>query len=251
LIHMSIQSRISITLSPRMRKALELAAGFDGSTTASYATQLLSSAIKRELKDNQILNEKMTQLDKQALKEESWDNIVSPMTIPSPDESAFLKGWFLSGDTPDEYNVGEDKKVVYKNVSSGFIRSKRNHAKGFGTLMQQVDITRHTGKKLRLSAAVKTEDVKNWAGLWVRIDDADRQILWFDNMQDRPIKGTINWKKFKTSFTVPKESTTLSFGVLLVGAGSVWINNVSFDQLSGQKEKPIQDLLVSLGFSVD
>ncbi|HTB49320.1 MAG TPA: hypothetical protein VK712_04535 [Verrucomicrobiae bacterium] len=248
---MSIQSRISVTLSLRMRKALELAAGFDGSTTASYATQLLASAIKEELKNNPILNEKMTQLDKQALKEESWDSIVSPMTIPNPNETALLKGWFLSGDTPDEYNVGEDKRVLYKNNGSGFIRSKRNHVKGFGTLMQQVDIANHIGKKLRFTAIVKTEDVKNWAGLWVRIDDVERQVLWFDNMQDKSIKGTVDWKRFGISFNVPKEGATLSFGVLLVGAGSVWINDVSINQLSGQKEKPLQDLPVSLGFSID
>lgn len=231
-----------------MRKALELAAGLDGSTTASYATQLLSSSIKKELKDSPILSEKMIQLDKQALKKESWDNIVSPMTIPVDEKQTTQQGWFLSGDNPDGYIYGKDKTVTYKDVSSGFIRSRRDRVSGFGTLMQQTDITDYVGKKLKLSAAIKTDKIKDWAGLWVRIDGEDTYDLWFDNMQDRPIKGTNNWKKFEISFDVPKEGTTLNFGVLLVGAGSIWINDVSIDELSGKKKEPVQDLSVSLDF---
>ncbi|HVX58439.1 MAG TPA: hypothetical protein VG964_01750 [Candidatus Saccharimonadales bacterium] len=245
---MSIQNRISVTLSPRTRKALELAAGLDGSTTASFATQLLSSAIKKELKDNPILSEKMTQLDKQALKKESWDNVISPMTIPIEETQAAQQGWFLSGDNPDGYSYGSDKKVTHKGVSSGFIRSKRDRMNGFGTIMQQTDIADYAGKKLKISAVIKTDKVKDWAGLWVRIDGESEQNLWFDNMQNRPIKGTMDWKRFETSFDVPKEGTMLNFGVLLVGAGAVWINDVSIDELTGKKKEPVRGLSVSLDF---
>jgi hypothetical protein len=231
-----------------MRKALELAAGLDGSTTATYATQLLSAAVKKEIKDNPILNEKMTQLDKQALKKESWDNVVSPMTIPVEENQTAQQGWFLSGDNPDGYIVDNDKTVTYKSASSGFIRSKRDRVSGFGTLMQQTDITNYIGKKLKLSAVIKTDNVKDWAGLWVRIDGENAHNLWFDNMQDRPIKGTMSWKRFEINFDVPKEGATLNFGILLVGAGSVWINDVSIEKLSGKKREPIQDLSVSLDF---
>jgi len=66
-VTMAIQNRISVTLSPRMKKALELAAGLDGSTTATYASQLLSSAIKAELKDSPVLYDKWLQLEKEAM----------------------------------------------------------------------------------------------------------------------------------------------------------------------------------------
>lgn len=246
---MSIQNRVSITLSPRMRKALELAAGLDGSTTATYAAQLLSATISKEIKDSTILNDKMAQLDKQALEKESWDDIVSPMTVPGEEMQAEqLQGWFLSGDNPDGYLVGNDKSVVYKTVSSGFIRSKRDYISGFGTLMQQTDITNYIGKKLRLAAVIKTDHVKDWAGLWARIDGKDKKMLWFDNMQDRPIKGTADWTKYEIAFDIPKESATLNFGILLVGAGKVWINGVSLVELSGNKKTPVKDLSVALDF---
>jgi hypothetical protein len=248
---MSIQNRISLTLSPRMRKALDLVAGLDGSTTATYATQLLSSAIKSEINANSVLYEKWLQLEKQAMEHETWDDVVSPMIIPSEERLAAQvshKGWFLSGDNPDGYVIGKDTALTYKKTSSGFICSKRDAVSGFGTIMQQTDITNYVGKKLRLSAAIKTEGVKNWAGLWVRLDDKNSQCLWFDNMQNRPIKGTADWKKFKIEYEVPKESATLNFGVLLVGSGSVWINDVSLVEVNGNKTNSLEDLSVTLDF---
>lgn len=249
---MSIQNRISVTLSPRMKKALELVAGLDGSTTATYASQLLSSAIKDDVKDNPVLYDKWLQLEKQAMKQESWDNIESPMIIPTNEEQLVAqstqKGWFISGDNPDGYTIGQDKAVLRNKVASGYLRSKREDVKGFGTIMQQTDITKYVGKKLSLSAYIKNKDVKNWAGLWARLDDKDLLVLWFDNMQNRPIKGTTDWKKYDINFEVPKGSVTLSFGVLLVGSGNVWINDVNLSELKDKKKTPVEDLPITLDF---
>jgi hypothetical protein len=114
--------------------------------------------------------------------------------------------------------------------------------------MQQADISSYVGKKLKYSAVIKTDKIKNWAGLWVRLDDNDMRCLWFDNMQDRPIKGTADWKEFSITFKVPRQSSTLNFGVLLVGSGSVWINKVSVVELSKNIEKSATDLGLSLTF---
>lgn len=249
---MAIQNRISVTLSPRMRKALELAAGLDGSTTATYASQLLTAAVKAELKDSPVLYEKWLQLEKLAMKSKSWDKIESPMIIPVDENQLVgqskIKGWFISGDNPDGYMVGTDKSVLHDKVASGFIRSKRAETKGFGTLMQQADIRKCSGCTLKLTAHIKTKDVKGWSGLWARLDDKDSQVLWFDNMQNRPIKGTNDWEKYELEFEVPEQSTTLSLGVLLVGSGNVWINNVQLLEMIDNKKEKLKDLELALGF---
>ncbi|MGH2612109.1 MAG: AraC family transcriptional regulator, partial [Rhabdochlamydiaceae bacterium] len=72
--------------------------------------------------------------------------------------------------------------------------------------------------------------------------------LWFDNMQDRPIKGATGWKDYQISFDIPKNSTTLSFGVLLVGEGSVWINDATLIEVNGSEQKSIDDLDIDLVF---
>lgn len=250
-MHMSIQNRISVTLSPRMKKALELAAGLEGSTTATYATQLLTQAIKNEVKEDPILFKKWIELEKEALKIKSWEKVTTPVTIGPEDlleSHPSEKGWFLSGDNPDGYLIGKDEAVIYKGVDSGFINSKQERVTGFGTIMQQTSIKKYVGKQLDISAVIKTNEVKDWAGLWVRIDDENMKYLWFDNMQSRPIKGTAGWKRYHTTFDVPDNSSTLNFGVLLVGSGSVWINQVSLNEVIGKKKKPVTDLDVSLTF---
>ena len=249
--HMSIQNRISVTLSPRMKKALELAAGLEGSTTATYASQLLTQSIKSEIKDDPILLQKWIEIETEALNNNSWENIVLPVTI-NPEDLIEIqpsqKGWFLSGDNQDGYIVGKDSGVIHNGIPSGSIKSKHEKVTGFGTLMQQADIRGYVGKKLEVSAYIKTNKVKDWAGLWVRLDDSDMKYLWFDNMQDRPIKGTNDWKKFHIAFDVPDKSSSLNFGVLLAGPGSVWINNVNIDELSDNKRKPLVDIDLSLNF---
>lgn len=249
---MNTQNRISVTLSPRMKKALELAAGLEGTTTASHATQLLSLAIKSEIKDDPILFQKWIELEKEALKNESWDTVTAPTTINPEDlidSKSVQKGWFLAGDNPEGYTIGNDKLATYKGVESGYIKSKSNTIKGFGTLMQQADTSAYIGKHLKYSAILKTDKVKNWAGLWVRLDDNKMKYVWFENMHDRPIKGTLDWKAFEITFKVPKEASTLNFGVLLVGPGSVWINKVSIVEISNKVEKPVTDLDLSLNFN--
>jgi hypothetical protein len=66
--------------------------------------------------------------------------------------------------------------------------------------------------------------------------------------QNKPIKGTNDWKKYESKFDISKESVTLSFGVLLVGPGSVWINDVELNELSDDNRKELKDLQIDLGF---
>jgi hypothetical protein len=92
-----------------------------------------------------------------------------------------------------------------------------------------------------MTGYVKSENVADWAGMWLRVDAKhERKTLSFDNMEDRPIKGNSDWIKCEIILDVPKESGTLNFGVLLSGTGKVWFDNVSFvvvDQLKAEPTK--------------
>lgn len=59
--------------------------------------------------------------------------------------------------------------------------------------------------------------------------DKDKLILAFDNMHDRPITGTRDWREYQIVLDVPPEATVISFGVLLTGSGSVWLSHPRFD----------------------
>ncbi len=69
--------------------------------------------------------------------------------------------------------------------------------------------------------------------MWMRVDgdnpNPHKRSLSFDNMQGRPIKGTVDWKKYEIILDVPQESVLIAYGVLLDGPGSVWLDNFEFE----------------------
>lgn len=138
------------------------------------------------------------------------------------------RGWRLAGSKPAEFEVGVDAGQTYQSHSSAFLKSKQPTVDGFGTLMQGINAEQYKGKKVRLSALVKSEEVVGWAGLWMRLDQG-KDVVAFDNMQDRPIKGTSGWQRYEVVLDAPKDATGISFGILLAGGGEVWLSGTKFD----------------------
>jgi hypothetical protein len=91
---------------------------------------------------------------------------------------------------------------------------------GFGSMARQTEAAPYRGRRLRLRAQVRTEDVVRWAGLWMRVDDADGVTLAFDNMQDRPFRGTADWTSASVVLDVAPEARTIVYGMLLAGTGT-------------------------------
>ena len=106
--------------------------------------------------------------------------------------------------------------------------------------MQVFRADRHRGERLRMSAYVKTKDVEAWAGLWMRVDGPGGGILSFDNMQDRPVRGTIGWEQYEVVLDVPETSVHIAFGVLLAGKGKVWVDDFEFEVVG--PDTPVTDL---------
>lgn len=141
-----------------------------------------------------------------------------------------IKGWFLSGSHPYNYEIGIDRKNVHQGNTSGYLKSKTVQAVDeFATMMQQFKATDFKGKRIRLSGYVKTNNVKQFSGLWMRIENASEDSLQFDNMSDRPIIGTNNWNRYSIVLDVPENSAVISFGVLLSGEGEVWLDGLNFE----------------------
>lgn len=90
-----------------------------------------------------------------------------------PAQSADLPaGWMRAGDNPAEYEMGMDPKGGKSGKACAFIRGRAADPQGFGTLMQMFDAGEYLGKRLRLSASVKSAGITKSAALWMRIDGA-------------------------------------------------------------------------------
>jgi hypothetical protein len=149
-------------------------------------------------------------------------------------ESAAPAGWFMAGSKPALYESGVDATTVLNGLPSAYMKSIQPVPDGFGTLMQNFIAKDYVGKRVRFSANVKSENIERWAGLWMRVDDNSKdarqpKMLAFDNMMDRPIKGTTGWQSYDIVLDVPEGATGIFFGILMDGAGEVWMNGVKFE----------------------
>ncbi|MGI8855721.1 MAG: hypothetical protein ACR2JW_08220 [Thermomicrobiales bacterium] len=157
----------------------------------------------------------------------------SMATQPSTlDFSAGAIGWGLWGNNPGDYAIGSDPQATPRGTAAAFLRSNVPDPQGFGMLARAFTAAPYRGTRLRMRALVKTDAVENWAGIWMRVDGPDtpttQRSLSFDNMQNRPIKGTSDWARYEIVLTVPPESVAIAFGILLQGIGEVWLDDVQF-----------------------
>jgi hypothetical protein len=130
---------------------------------------------------------------------------------------------------PADYDMGNDTTTAFTGSSSGFIRSNKAAPQGFGTYMQTIDAADYRGKRVRLSAYVKADRVTDWAGVWMRVDAGSGAPIAFDNMQDRPIKGSHDWTQHSIVLDVGNNATAIAFGILMSGPGAVWIDDLALD----------------------
>ena len=68
-----------------------------------------------------------------------------------------------------------------------------------------------------------------WVALWMRVDEPNRKQGAFDNMANRPIKGTTPWTQYDVVLDVAADAVDVALGVLLSGNGQAWLDGVDLE----------------------
>ena len=155
------------------------------------------------------------------------------MLLPASAGAVSPKCWQLAGDELSCYHMDHDFVVTRVGKPSGRLISVGD-CRSFGTMVQCIDPADYAGKRMRFSAYVKARGVKDWAGLWMRVDGEGGcgTALAFDNMNARPIKGSRDWARYEVVLDVAKDAKNICLGLLLQGTGEVWLSGVSFEAVS-------------------
>ena len=151
------------------------------------------------------------------------------MSFDMPTVGSQPPGWFNSSGFVDGVSTAYEIRVIPRpdrgNGACVLFQNPTATKDEFGSLMQRFPALYLAGKTIRLEGEVKTKNVEQLAGLWLRADDADGNMVFFDNMQKRPIRGTTSWTKYTIDTTLPSKTVWLNYGILLVGRGMIWADN--------------------------
>lgn len=128
---------------------------------------------------------------------------------------------------------GAGYEFVLDTVAYEGSRSLRIASTGPGTFAaatQALAADSLRGLRLRLTGYIRTQEVTNgYAGLWLRIDGANRERLFLDNMNDRGATATGDWTEFSVEVVVPQAAAQIVFGVLLSGNGTAWVDELGLE----------------------
>jgi hypothetical protein len=168
-------------------------------------------------------------------------------------------GWWKNGSKPAAYDVGIDRGQSYEGRATAYAKSIQAPIDGFGGMMQMCDSQNYLGKRLRLSAWVKSENANDGGvHLWFRVDAKEGgKVLQFDNMEDRAVKGTSDWQNYSIVLDVPPDAGALAYGFFVVGTGQAWVSGLKIEEVGKdvpstnltKPEKKLPTAPVNLDFS--
>lgn len=95
--------------------------------------------------------------------------------------------------------------------------------------MQDMGPQEYLNKRIRKRFWVRTEAPDGRAQPWMRVDGPNKETLSFDNMCGRSISGCSDWKEYSIVLDVPEKSKNIAFGIMLIGTGKIFYDDVSFD----------------------
>ncbi len=127
-------------------------------------------------------------------------------------------GWFKWGDY--ELTITAS---AHSGKKSGKITSDQSGS-SFGSIAYKIPAN-YEGKTISLEGFMKIKNVQNgFAGLLLRVD-GNGTPLAFDNMQNRQISGTQDWKKYSITLNYPKEAENIFIAGILKGKGEAWFDD--------------------------
>jgi erythromycin esterase len=130
--------------------------------------------------------------------------------------------------TPPGYKCGYELGLAHSGDICAYLASTTPDPSQFSSLHQAIKPDVYLQRRIRLSAYIKTLNVKKSAGLWMRVDGPN-DYLRLDDMHKRPITGTSNWIRYEIVLDVPKNSLQIIFGLHFSGQGKVWIDDLKLE----------------------
>jgi C-terminal processing protease CtpA/Prc len=141
-------------------------------------------------------------------------------------------GWF--GGPAGTFVV--DDKEEHGGQRTVRLERKPDSTGAFSSVAKVIPVD-FAGSTLEWRGFLRTEDVSDFAGLWMR-EDKEGASVEFDNMQARKLKGSTGWTAYSITLPLHPGAQQVVVGALMSGTGKAWVANLEL-LVDG---KPIADV---------
>ncbi len=139
-------------------------------------------------------------------------------------------GWYLVGILKPEVEFSADSQVKYSGNYSAktTVSQLTSRLRSFGPPNWAQDITKGipAGKKIRLTAYVKTEGVEGIAPVAIQCWNKEKIVRFGTTQHKFPIGGTTDWQKVSFEMEVPEDTVKIRILCMLSGTGTAWFDDV-------------------------
>ena len=178
---------------------------------------------------------------------------VQPVAATTTEPASKLFGQYANSDFHDGKPLGSyfegldpDTKRMLDSVPVGYIHSTNVDA-AQGQRYLTIPAAGLRGKRIRVLAWLKTTDAVSGGGLWMVIWHQDVGLLGsllgtslgsssnplvYDDMLDRAVHGTTDWKRYQMVVDVPDEADNITLGYQLYGSGELWTDDFKVEVVS-------------------
>lgn len=233
-----------------IHKGVNLALGLEKSNLEKS-----SDLIGNKLSFVEMMNEFFGKMDKNI-------TIYNPKLSPKPNidlNNGVNLLTKVNGESYSLLNYG-----AYNNKKSPTARSERNNIFGTqrtkeGSLLQVIDLNKLKlkNKLTQVTIEAKSRLVKYSQGanaqIWARVDVENQKESMYTTMNDKPMTDSI-WTGINITMNVPKDAKALRVGLVLVGDGEVYFDDVKITGIDATSKKvniPIENANFQDGMAIE
>jgi len=135
-------------------------------------------------------------------------------------------GWEFRAENPEQYEHGLDRSYSTRGAVA-YIRSRTARAAGIARLMQPVEVSSYIGKRVRVSAWLRSNAVDQEGGLLFLL--RNRVVGAVGNQRFLAMHGTNEWSRRSIVFEIDDEVAEMRVGFALSGPGVIWADDFSIE----------------------
>jgi RNA polymerase sigma factor (sigma-70 family) len=157
---------------------------------------------------------------------EAWFDELNFEVVESTSQSSAIEvpeNWMFLTSHPENFRYSADSQELFEKRKSVLLEGTPAQTVGFAILSQFEAAHKYINKKVKLSGYLKIEGIQEWAGLALQLGSGTEQ-LGISNMRDNPLRGTSDWHYYELEAIVPENAQVLTWGIILVGTGKVWLS---------------------------